>query len=438
MAIKSSAAYRGKPAFRSRRALESVLHRLTERDYAILHALYIGRALSTRQIQCAFWTGDWYARDGRTVRYCQRRLQALREWGLIRYEDVPSLKEPLSGAWGEEPVARPLDDWGTAITITGHGIRALVKADFVPETRVSETGQVVRGFETASSLRPSATRYRHVLMTSAAVLRAIAAARDEYTWTDARHLARAVTDRRSVIPDALIQTRRLAWAIECDRASIWVDELLDRWRTQAPEWNEVYATDLLLPGAARLGGVLWYIADSSPHRLLNRVRRLREVAARELDLPRGMGWYVDSFDGLAWTWDHWLGPWTRGKKWSPQAILEKVVEVRVGKDANIVPLACLGNIDMWHRAHTWAADAYLARRDPPWCLALVRDFVEAEQVWSIGQEKGQADHMLFVIPDPKRPKACLGLKQLWYRPAADQGWRELGLRDLLAMHSCTA
>lgn len=426
---------RRRPVLKGRRALENVVHRLRDRDYAILRALYIGRSVSTRQIECAFWRQhNWYAKEPRMMRHCLRRLQTLRNWGLIRYEEVGSLKDPVTGAWEVGPVGRPLDDWGRAVTITGHGIRALVKAGLVPEIQETEPGGWVRGFETASSLRPSPTRYRHVLMTSAAVLRAIGPYSEEYTWIDARDLSGAVNDEGRVVPDALIQTPERAWAVECDRASIWTDKLIARWKAQVPAWCDAHAEGLHLPGASQLAGVLWYVADSSPHRLLSRVRKLREVAAMDLDLPKTLGWYVDSFDGLAWTWDHWLGPWTRGKKPSPQAILEQVVKYRVPPEARVEPIACLGNVTQWHEVRRWATDASL-QKYPPFCLPLVRDFVEADQVWSIGHEKDQTHRMLFLISQPeshpRSAKAFSRFQEVWYRPSAAEPWQAFGPRDKL-------
>lgn len=421
---------------------EALLKRLQPRDIQMLQAVYVNRAVATRQLAAAFWLQDWanFPNSGLGTP-CERRLRLLRGWGLISV--TATERTEIVGSWDNPPLVGHLAPWGRSVSITNRGIRALMALGKLPEeirVEAQEGGPLV--YKTAHQIRPKTNAHGHTFLTGGAVLRATHANFEEYTWIGSRDLLKSADQNGKIIPDGLIQTNVAAWAIEGDKATIYSNTLLDRWADQVPRWAAAQAKGLSLPehtGApAPLAGVLWYCAGRTPEALRSRVMRLRGEAfeaERGIMFPRTLAWYVDSFDGLAWTYKHFLDPWTRGVGHHPQDLLERRVASAAGKNHPYKLIACLGNLSAWQQVLTWVTEAKLSRKHPP-LIALVRDGVEAAQLWSMAHDTDPTGvvlkRMAFLLPPLTDPVVRMDPNVLQWRPDSEAEWQTINLKGLLA------
>jgi len=424
--------------------MDAVLKRLQERDLDILQSLYVARSITTRQIAAAFFRHDWnrFPKGGLGTA-CERRLALLAEWGLITFTPTGGT---LVGGWEETALTGKLCPWGRAVTITMRGIRLLLQKGRLPEIAELEDGTERVGYKTAAQIRPKRSSHKHTFLTAGAVLRAVHQSPSAYKWVGSRDLQKANTGRPwqasfiPAVPDALIQTERVAWAVEGDKGTIHVPTLLSRWQKVLPIWGQVQTTGLHLPdhyGApAPLAGILWYCAATSAVALRNRVRRLRAEAVdpkTAIVIPHGLGWYVDSFDGLAWTYKHFLGPWSEGLGLHPQEFLERRVASVAGPKHGLILIAALGDLGGWQKVQAWISEAKLSRKYPP-VIVLVRDGVEAQQLWELGVADDSTGttvkRMAFLLPPLVDPVPRLDANKLAWKPDPEGTWRESTLRDI--------
>ncbi len=402
---------------KARLPLSSQLTRFTRRDLAILRCLYLARALSTRQIAAVFFHKRWTDLPERGLGTpCETRLRLLasERFGVIRIE--PAFGGNLYGS--SHSSAEPLTPWGRKVTLTGKGIQVLLRKGMVPEERFSDDGDPLPGYIKAHKLRPQG--HDHAFVAAGAVLRAIGEKPEAFAWVPERDLAFALereedlaaqalqaqkpAPRFGLRPDALIRTKHMAFGIEADLGTIKPAVLASRFQKQVPIWIEAFHRGLAVPAeyefpTAPLRGVLWYCTDTSPRKLHDRVYRLRDEACEKLAsqyMPPGFSWYIDTYEALAWTFDHFLRPYALGLAPSPQAQLDAILTGALGQGAPVKGVATLGDIAAWQQVLSWAAQAKLHYTEYPLCIVLVRDRVEAYHLWRLVDRTDGKGRIAFV------------------------------------------
>lgn len=165
---------------------------LTPRDLAILHGVYVCRALTTPQIQRWFFGEAPENRRGPTVR-CQTRLARLFHHGyLYRDEQATRLRE------GRQPLVYFLDRRGAEV-VAGYLHVPLRDLDWQPRDNAAGAGQLF---------------LTHLLKTNdVRIALELAAAQSEWQidpWLDERSLRRRQMKDRVELPDGQGRTRQMA------------------------------------------------------------------------------------------------------------------------------------------------------------------------------------------------------------------------------------
>lgn len=420
---------------RPRVTFDQALRRVQERDLQILYTLYMARALSYNEIVRQWWPSAPTSGDHLFPRSARLRLQQLHEWGLIRRESQSVTPRNRVTSWWP-PQEGSVTPWGKAVTITNRGIQVLVEMGWLPAIRTGPAGDVGTGYNTASRLRPAASQLDHCFLIAGAVLRAIGPNWRRYQWWGTHYCDRVVHPDNAVRPDALLASPRHTWAIEADKGTLSEARLLARWEHQIRVWAEIRQNGITLDGIVLppVRGVLWYCAHRTGLELYRRIWRLR-MHLMEIDatLPPSLSWYVDSFDGLARTWRRWLGPWTLGDAPHPQALLRDAVTAYLGPDLadSVECVAALGNMGAWSRVQSWAAERALDRPGAGrrWCVALVRDELEARGLWNIGAAARVQDYLLFVVDDLLGEPPVLDVSTVLWRHEEGRNWFQVDLRE---------
>lgn len=416
--------------------IEQLMSRLTARDFQILYSLYMARALPTRELSLRFWPNSPIDR-GQSARALRYRIRQLEEWGLIRKEPSHMDPPPLVTSW-KEPTEGELVPWGKVITIDNRGIRMLVRAGLIPETKSAPTEEVVPAYAKAAEVRPAPSQVDHCFLIGAAVLRAIKDNWTAFRWWGSRYCVETVHPDSAVLPDALVASPLHTWSFEADKGTITEAHLLERWRKQGIIWDEIRQRGIEMEGRELppVAGVLWYCADRSAARLYGRIWRLR-LGMLQFDsaIPPSLSWYVDSFDGMAWTWRRWLLPWTLGKAPHPQAILQQAVQDWLGVETatNVQCVAALGNMAAWQAVQTWASQRAVMRPGqswPEWCIVLVRDELEARGIWYIAEQARVQDYLLLVIDQLNSGKEpAIDLQHALWRHQSGPEWLVVDARE---------
>lgn len=431
--------------------LRELMHRLRKRDLDLLQAIYINRAISYRQAYAAFWAPRRQNEAGtlsEPTQTCQQRLRLLRDYGLIEIGRITSQESKSLIVTLESEHPKPdLKPWGKMLTLKSKGVKALVSAgrvaaevlDDLPEGELDpealrERKKLARQVKAAG--KPTERSTDHTLMTAELGLRVFADCPERLNWVGTRHLVKVIgeatgphgeVEKSDVIPDAMFASEFKAWAVEIDTGTIEWQKLSNRWHKALPLWERLIGQQLknlpdVYPGSP-VEGVLWFCAGPTQERLLNRLVRLRKTVLKESTLHPNLSWYVDTFEGLAWTWKHFLWPWTMDplNYSSPADLLARTIKGIYG-DFKIEAYAVLGNMSAWQRVDGWITRKSM-RHDEPACFVLVRDEVERDGLWERALERRVQKDVVFLIPDPEQPLP-LTRGTLWVRDDENLPWRQ--------------
>lgn len=421
---------------RRRVTFDQALRRVRERDLQILYTLYMARALSYNEIARYWWPTAPASGDYSIPRAARFRLQQLSDWGLVRREAPSMTPRHRETSWWP-PREGAVTPWGKAVTITNRGIQTLVEMGWIPAIRTGADGEVDTGHSSAARLRPAASQVDHCFLISGAVLRAIGPNWGRYQWWGTHYCDRVVHPENAVRPDAILTSPRHTWAIEADKGTLSENRLLARWEYQLRVWAEIRQHGIVLDGQRLppVAGVLWYCAHRTGMELYRRVWRLR-LRLMELGptFAPALSWYVDSFDGLAWTWRRWLAPWTLGDAPHPQQLLRQSVAEYLGEGAarDVQCIAALGNMTAWAQVQSWAAHRAIGRGGqtaPKWCVVWVRDELEARGLWNLAAAARVQDYLLVIVDELLGDPPLLDVSTVFWRHEEGPTWFRVDLRE---------